>query len=69
MALRCQVVDFIRPNHADDLDEGRGVAQITIMQMELRVSFKMRNPLTVVDRTPSDDAMNVVSLSISSSDK
>ena len=46
--------------HPDDLDEGRGVAQIPVMQMEVGLSFQVSNSLTEVNAAAPDDAVHIV---------
>ena len=62
MALRRQVVDFVRPHLADDLDEAHGVAHVRIMQVEMGTAFQMRDALAEIHRTAPDDAMDIISL-------
>ena len=61
VALRREVVDFVRPDLADHLDEAHGVAHVGIMQVEMRLAFQVRDAFAEVHRAAADDAVHVVS--------
>ena len=50
MALRSQIVYFIRTNSADYLNQTHRVTQMCIMQVEMGPSFKMGNTFSIVYR-------------------
>ena len=62
MALGCQVVDLVGPHGADDGEDAHGVAQIAVVQVEVRVTLQMGDALAVIDGGAADDAVDVVAL-------
>ena len=48
VGLRSQVINFVRPYRADDFNERAGVTQIAVMQMELRMAFKVGYPFPII---------------------
>ena len=67
MALRTEIVDFIRLSQFDDFFQPAAVGQIAIVQNELEILFvdileDMRDARAVERRRPADDAVNLVAL-------
>ena len=60
VALRREVVDFVRAHLADDLDEAHGVAHVGVMQVESGLALQVRDPFAEIHRTAADDAVHVV---------
>ena len=60
VALRREVVDLVRADLTDNLDEAHGVAHVGIMQMEMGLAFQVRDALAEVHRAAADDAVHVV---------
>jgi len=50
MRLRCQIVDFVRPNQTDDPDQTGGVGQIAVMEMNLIFDIVIRAVLEMEAR-------------------
>ncbi|MGY2933679.1 hypothetical protein ACVWZ6_003281 [Bradyrhizobium sp. GM6.1] len=67
MALRSQIVNFVRLYLGNDPDEAGGVRQIAVMEAERRirlvgVKVKMVNAVRVEERGPALDAMDFIAL-------
>ena len=62
MALGGEVVDLVGPHGADDGEDAHGVAQIAVVQVEVRVTLQMGDALAVIDGGAADDAVDVVAL-------
>ena len=62
MALGGEVVDLVGPHDADDGEDAHGVAQIAVVQVEVRVTLQMGDALAVIDGGAADDAVDVVTL-------
>ena len=67
MALRTEVVDFIRLSQFDNLLQPAAVGQIAIVENELQILFvdvliDMRDARTVERRRPASDAVNFIAL-------
>ena len=62
MALGGEVVDLVGPHGADDGEDAHGVAQIAVVQVEVRVTLQMGDALAVIDGGTADDAVDVVAL-------
>lgn len=60
MALGSKVVDFIRTHKRHDLHYRHRVAEISIMEMKIGMTFEVGDALTEVDRRAADGAMNVI---------
>ena len=60
MALGGEVVDLVGPHGADDGEDAHGVAQIAVVQVEVRVTLQMGDALAVIDGGAADDAVDVV---------
>ncbi len=60
VALRGQVVDFIGTDLRDDLYQAHRIAEIGVMEVEMRTALEMRDALPPVDRRTADDAVNLV---------
>ena len=50
VALRREVVHLVRSHAVHHLDQTHRVPQIGVMEMEIRLPLKVRDPLTVVHR-------------------
>ncbi len=50
MALRRKIVHLVRTDLVHNLDQAHRVPQIGVVKMEIRLSLKVRDPLTVVHR-------------------
>lgn len=61
MALCRQIIDFVRTYLAHDLHDAHRVAQVGVVQVEVRASLKMRDALAVVHRRAADSAVNIIS--------
>ncbi len=67
MALRGQVVDFVRPHLLDDADQAAGVGQVAVMQDEplirlMGVLIEVVDPVGVEQRAAALDAVDDVAL-------
>ena len=62
VALGGEVVDFVGPDLADDLQHRHRVAEVGIVEVEMRQALKMRYALSEVDAAASDGSMYVVAL-------
>ena len=62
MALRRQVVDLVRTDFPNDLDQAHRVAHIGIMQVEMRLSLQVGDPLAEIHRAAADDSVHVITL-------
>ena len=62
MALGGEVVDLVGPHGADDGEDAHGVAQIAVVQVEVRVTLQMGDALAVIDGGAADNAVDVVAL-------
>ena len=60
MALGCKVIDFIRTDLADDLQQTHRVTQIGIVQMEMRQTLQMGNPLPKIYGGTTYGTMHVI---------
>ena len=61
MALRRKIVDLVGPYLAHDMHDRHGVAKVGVMQMEMRMAFKMCDPLTEIHRRSANRAVDVIS--------
>ena len=62
VALRREVVDFGRLDLAHDLHEAHGVAQVGIVQVEIRGALEVGNAFAVINRRTTDNAVDFVAL-------
>ena len=62
MALRSEVINFIRTHFGNDLVETEGVAKVSIMEVEMRLAFEMGNTFAEIHRRTTDDAMDIIAL-------
>ena len=62
MALGREVIDFGRLDLAHDLHEAHGVAHVGVVQVEIRLAFKVCNAFAVVHRRAADDTVNFIAL-------
>src|SRR5690349_16850322 len=67
MALRCEIVDFLWLDIANQARHRAGVTQVTVMQFErrlvrVRVRINMLEAARVESAGPANDAMNLVAL-------
>lgn len=62
MALRSEIINFIRTHFGNDLVEAEGVAKVSIMKMEMRLAFEMGNTFAEIHRRTTDDAMDIIAL-------
>ena len=60
MALRGQIVDFIGTHLADHRHKAHGIAQIAVMEMEMRTALQMCDTFPVIHRGTADDAVYVI---------
>jgi len=65
--LRGKVVDFIRSNGSDDVDEVGGIREVTIVEEEactvrMQILVQMIHTTGVERRRTTDDAVHVVTL-------
>ena len=60
MALSCQVVYLIGTYLTDDLYETHGVGEVAVVEVEMGLSFEMRNALTIIYTATTDDTMHLV---------
>jgi len=62
MALGREVIDFSRLDLAHDLHEAHGVAHVGVVQVEIRLAFKVCNAFAVVHRRAADDTVDFIAL-------
>ena len=62
VALGREVIDFGRQDLAHDLHKAHGVAHVGVVQVEIRLAFKVCNAFAEVHRGAADDAVDLVSL-------
>lgn len=62
VALGREVVDFVGTHLADHLDDAHRVAEIGVVQVEIRFSLQMGDTFAVVGRRTADRAVDVVPL-------
>ena len=60
MALRREIIDFCRSDLADDAQNAHRVAQVSVVQMKMRMALQMGNALAVVDGGAAYGAMHLV---------
>ena len=61
MALCCKIVYFSWAHLTNDLNERHRVAEVAVMQVEVRFSLKMSDALTIIDRRATDNAVHFIS--------
>ena len=62
MALGRKVIDLVGTHRADHLDDAHRVAEIGVVQVEIRFSLQMGDTFAVVGRRTADRAVDVVPL-------
>ena len=62
MALRGKVVYLSRSHSAYNLNHAHRIAQVGIVQMEMRTSLKMGYTLTKIHRRAADGAVHIIPL-------
>ena len=62
VGLRREVVDFIRANLADNLHHAHRIAEVSVMEMEVRIVLQMRDSLAVIHGGTADDSVYFISL-------
>ena len=60
MALGCKVIDFIRTDLANDLQQTHRVAEVCIMEMEMRLTLQVGNPLPKIYGGTTYGTMHVI---------
>ena len=60
VALGGQVVDLVGPHLVDHLDDGHGVAQVGIVEVEVGLALEVGNALAEVHGAAADDAVHLV---------
>jgi hypothetical protein len=67
MALRREVIDFVRLDALDDAREARRIRQVAVMQLQalvrvVYIALKVVDPVGVEQRRATLDAMHLVAL-------
>ena len=62
MGLCSEVVDFIRANLADNLHHAHRIAEISVMEMEVRIVLQMCNSLAIIHGGTTNDSVYFISL-------
>ena len=62
MTLCCQIVYFVRAHQAHHLYQRHGIAQVTIVEVEVLPSLQVGNTFTVVHRRTADDSVYLITL-------
>jgi hypothetical protein len=60
VALSSQVIYLIGTYLADDLYETHRVREVAVVEVEMGLSFEMRNALTIIYAATTDDTMHLV---------
>ncbi len=60
VALGCEIVDFVGTHFAYHLDEAHRVGKVGIVEMEIRITLEMGDPLAEIYGAAADHTMHVV---------